>query len=172
MRKFFWVSCSLFVMTALGSIPAQAQNSSPGSPSSAPSAAPSTAPSSQPQVSPEELKKFVGALKNILVIAQDSETQMTQVIQKQGLTPSRFNEIYLAKKNPSAKPANQITPKEEQSYQQVIPQLTKIQEDAQSKRDKAIQAQGMQIPRFEQILTIAQKSPELRQEIRKMIQSN
>ncbi len=166
MRKFFWVSCSLFIVTALGSVPAQAQNSSPGSPSSAPSSAPSstpskapsTAPSSQQQVSPEELKKFVGALKNILVIAQDSETQMTQVIQKQGLTPSRFNEIYLAKKNPSAKPANQITPKEEQSYQQVIPQLTKIQEDAQSKRDKAIQAQGMQIPRFEQILTIAQKS--------------
>ncbi|UBF28365.1 DUF4168 domain-containing protein [Kovacikia minuta CCNUW1] len=151
----------------MGSIPAQAQNPSP-----APSpAAPSSAPAAQ-QVNPDELKKFTNALKKILVIANDAETQMGQVIQKEGLTPARFNEIYQSKKNPSAKPASQITPKEEQSYQQVVSQLTKIQENAQTKRDQAIVAEGLKVDRFEQILTIAQKSPELRQEIRKMIQTN
>jgi hypothetical protein len=167
MRKHFLVGCSLLVLTTLGSIPAQAQNPSP-----APSPVPSPAPSSQQQVNPDELKKFANALKKILVIANDAESQMGQVIQKEGLTPARFNEIYQAKKNPTAKPVSQITPKEEQSYQQAVSQLTKIQESAQTKRDQAIEAEGLKVARFEQILTIAQKSPELRQEIRKMIQTN
>jgi hypothetical protein len=140
--------------------PAPAENSTPGSP---------TTP--QSNVSPEELKKFAVATKQLLTIVNDTESQMVQVVQKQGLTEARFNEIYQSKRNPQAKPATQITPKEEEGYKQAVGQLTQIQKDAQVKMDKAVQDQGLPMERFNQIFAAVQKDPQLRQEVRKMIQN-
>ena len=125
----------------------------------------------QAKVSADELKKFAGATKQLLAIVNQTEGQMVQVVQKQGLTEARFNEIYQSKKNPATKPAAQVTPKEEESYKQAVSQLTQIQKDAQAKMDQAVQAQGLQMERFNQIFVAVQNDPQLRQEVRKMIQN-
>ncbi|XGV98400.1 MAG: DUF4168 domain-containing protein [Leptolyngbya sp. BL-A-14] len=188
MMKSLLASCSLLAVLAMSSLPVHAQTSTPAptnkpstekpAPSAspakpAPSASPAPASPAAPQtkVSPDELKKFAVATKQLLAIVNDTESQMVQVVQKQGLTETRFNEIYQSKKNPAAKPATQITPKEEESYKQAVSQLTKLQEDARAKMDKAVQAQGLQMERFNQIFVAVQNDPQLRQEVRKMIQN-
>jgi hypothetical protein len=123
-------------------------------------------------VNPDELKKFASAVKKVLVIAQDMETQMVQAVKKEGLTEQRFNEIHQSKQNPSAKPAQQVTPKEEQSYKQALTQLTQIQKDAQAKMDRAVEGEGLQVARFSQIFAAVQKDPALRQEVRKLMQNS
>lgn len=181
-------TCSLLVVVAVSSLPVYAQTSpskpapteKPASPSKpapaekpAPAASPAPASPTTPQtkISDDELKKFAGATKQLLAIVNDAEGQMVQAVQKQGLSETRFNEIYQSKKNPTVKPAAQITPKEEESYKQAVSQLTQIQEAARAKMDKAVQGQGLQMERFNQIFVAVQNDPQLRQEVRKMIQN-
>jgi hypothetical protein len=161
MVKYVLAGCSLLVALAVGSLPSQAQN-----PSSAPAQSPAPA-----TVNSDELKKFASAVKKVLVIAQDMENQMVQVVKKEGLTEQRFNEIHQSRQNPSAKPTQQITPKEEQSYKQALSQLGQIQKDAQVKMDKAVESEGLKVERFNQIFAMVQKDPALRQEVRKLMQN-
>jgi hypothetical protein len=196
MMKHILAGCSLLVAVAVSSLPAQAQNApapaaqpapatkpAPVKPApatkpapaagSAPAASPApTSPATaQEKVSPEELKKFASATKQLLAIVNDTESQMVQAVEKQGLSQTRFNEIYQSKQNPNAKPATQITSKEEASYKQAVTQLTQLQKDAQTKMDQVVQAQGLPMDRFNQIFAAVQKDPQLKQEVRKMIQN-
>lgn len=195
--KHILAGCSLLVAVAVSSLPAQAQTApapatkpapaaqpAPGTqpaPAAKPAPATQTAPAASPaptkpataqeKVSPEELKKFASATKQLLAIVNDTESQMVQAVEKQGLSQTRFNEIYQSKQNPSAKPATQITSKEEASYKQAVTQLTQLQKDAQTKMDQVVQAQGLPMERFNQIFAAVQKDPQLKQEVRKMIQN-
>ncbi len=182
MMKYILAGCSLLVAVTIGSLPIKAQDAKPApasaekpapaqSPASASPAPTPTEPATTPAVSADELKKFASATKQLLSIVNDTETQMVQAVQKQGLTEARFNDIYQSKKNPSAKLTSQVTPKEEESYKQAVTQLIKIQADAQAKMDKVVAAQGLQMERFNQIFAAVQKDPQLRQEVRKMIQN-
>ena len=189
--KHILAGCSLLVAVAVSSLPAQAQNApapaakpapaTQTAPAAKPAPATQTAPAASPaptkpattqeKVSPEELKKFASATKQLLAIVNDTESQMVQAVEKQGLSQTRFNEIYQSKQNPSAKPATQITSKEEASYKQAVTQLTQLQKDAQTKMDQVVQAQGLPMERFNQIFAAVQKDPQLKQEVRKMIQN-
>ncbi len=186
MMKSILASCSLLVVLAVGNLPVQAQTSKPApAPTEAPapatkapaaqtptaSPAPASPAAPQTKVSADELKKFAGATKQLLAIVNETEGQMVQAVQKQGLSETRFNEIYQSKKTSGTKPAAQITPKEEESYKQAVSQLTQIQKDAQAKMDQVVQAQGLQMDRFNQIFVAVQNDPQLRQEVRKMIQN-
>ncbi|XHX79132.1 MAG: DUF4168 domain-containing protein [Stenomitos frigidus ULC029] len=197
MMKHILAGCSLLVAVAVSSLPAQAQNApapaakpapvAQPAPATQPAPAAKPAPATQPvpaaspaptkpataqeKVSPEELKKFASATKQLLVIVNDTETQMVQVVEKQGFSQNRFNEIYQSKQNPTAKPAAQITSKEEESYKQAVTQLTQLQKDAQTKMDQIVQGQGLPMERFNQIFAAVQKDPQLKQEVRKMIQN-
>ena len=157
--------------TAPAAKPAPATKPTPAT-KPAPAASPApTSPTAQEKVSPEELKKFASATKQLLAIVNDTESQMVQAVEKQGLSQTRFNEIYQSKQNPNAKPATQITSKEEASYKQAVTQLTQLQKDAQTKMDQVVQAQGLPMERFNQIFAAVQKDPQLKQEVRKMIQN-
>jgi hypothetical protein len=162
MIKHFLVISPLLILSAVGSLPAQAQNSAP-----APTA-PAPAPT---QVSQDELKKFASAIKKMLVISQETDNQMVQVVKQSGLTEARFNEIYSSKQDPAQKPKNPITPKEQQSYDQAMEKLTVIEQDARTKLDSSIKSEGLEPQRFNQIFAAVQKNPQLRQEVQKMLQS-
>ena len=141
-------------------LPAQAQTQSP-----APQAVQTTA------VSKDEVQKFANAIKQILVVNRESEKKAAQAIKdEKGLTEQRFDEIYNAQKDPKATPAVQIQPKERQSYDRVVTKLVQIQKDSDVKMEEAVKAQKLEMSRFNQIFEAAQKSPQLRQEIQKLVQ--
>lgn len=182
--------CSLFALVTVGSMPAQAQSPSTAPAKPAPSTAPApaqkpapnngtpaqkpaapAAPAAATNVSPDELKKFANAVKQMLSIARDAETQMNQAVQQTGLSEARFNEIYLAKRDPAAKPNSKVTPKEEQSYNQAVSRLGEIQKGAQAKMDQVVKSEGFAPDRFGQIFAAVQGNPQLKQEVQKLIQN-
>ncbi|QZZ21942.1 DUF4168 domain-containing protein [Leptothermofonsia sichuanensis E412] len=160
MVKHILASCSLMLLLGVGSLPVQAQSPSPAP---AQTAAPT-------KVSTEELKKFTSALKKALLIMQERDNQMVQAVQKEGLTEERFNEIHQSRQDPSKKPSQQVTSKEEQSYKQAFSQLVEIEKNTQAKMEKALESEGMNVARFNEILAQVQKDPSLQQEVRKLIQ--
>lgn len=172
MIKTILAISSLAFVLGIGSLPAQAQNSAP-----APSTSPSTpgasqkpAPSgtSQQSVSDEELQKFVGVARKLDSISKERNTLVVQAIEKEGMKIDRFREIYVSKQDPKAKPA-QVSNDEQQKYDRALAQLVQIQKDTQAKMNTAVQSEGLEVPRFIQILEAVQKTPPLQKKVEQMM---
>jgi hypothetical protein len=180
MIKQILTGCLAFAVVLGGyTTMAQAQTQAPAnSPAPAPGNAPAekppapqpAAPAATP-VSPEELQKFSKIVKQLLVLGKDAEAQIAQAIKKEGLTEERFGEIYASQNNPQAKPARQVTPKEQQSYNQALTNVRQIQESADAKLQSLVKQEGLEVQRFNQIFAAIQRDPKLRQEVQKMIGS-
>jgi len=163
--KYFLATCSLMTLLGMGhSLPALAQ-STPSAP--APSKpAPAT---SKPAIADADLKKFVSAAKKLETISIDRNTQVTQAVQKEGLTIDRFKEIFLAQKDQKAQTTNKISDDEKQKFDRAIVQLSQIQKETQTKMGSAVQAEGFEVPRFLQILDAIQKNPDLQKKVEQML---
>lgn len=161
MMKRILLGCSLVLLLLVGALPAHAQTPS------APQAAPAASKPSQ-----EELKKFASAIKQMLLIAQETDNQIAQVVQKSGMSETRLREIYLSKTDPNSKLQKPVTSQEQQIYDQTLARMTEIEKDARAKMDKTIVAQGLQVDRFNQIFSAIQQDPELRKQVRSLIEAN
>lgn len=164
MMKYLLATCSLMAMLGTGHMPALSQ-STPSAP--APSKpAPAT---SKPAIADADLKKFVSAAKKLETISIERNTQVTQAVQKEGLTVDRFKEIFLAQKEPNAQTTNKISDDEKQKFDRAIAQLSQIQKETQTKMGSAVQAEGFEVPRFLQILDAIQKNPDLQKKVEQML---
>lgn len=162
-RNLLLGGCAI-VLGFTTSLPAMAQKAQPA-PSAPAQAAPATT------VSPAEVQKFAGAVKQILTINQASETQAVQAIRGEGLTEQRFTEILASQNNPQQKPKTPVQPKERQSYDRVVAKLVQIQKENETKAEQAVQAQGLNVKRFNEIFQQVRSNPQLRQEVQKMIRN-
>lgn len=119
----------------------------------------------QSDVSSDELEKFASAIKQLLEIEQQSRAQIAQVIETQGFTQERFTEIYQAQRNPEQQPTPQISDEEKQKFEQVVQQAIEIRQQSQAQKEEAVQNQGLDVDRFNEILTAIQQSPELQEQV-------
>lgn len=125
----------------------------------------------QGEISQEELQKFANAVKKLQPIQQEADTQITQAIQQQNLSQKRFGEIYQARRNPQAKPTTAITPEETKKFDQVGAKIQDIEQATQSKMERAVRDEGLDIQRFNQIFAAIRQNPALLQKVQQMIQS-
>ncbi len=160
MMKYLLATCSLMAMLGMGhSLPALAQSTT------------SPPATSKPAIADGDLQKFVSAAKKLEAISIERNTQVTQAVQKEGLTVDRFKEIFLAQKEPNAQTTNKISDEEKQRFDRAIAQLNQIQKETQTKMGTAVQAEGFEVPRFLQILDSIQKNPDLQKKVEQMLRS-
>jgi len=168
MIKYLLATCSLMAMLGVGNLPALAQSTTSAPAPSKHAIAPAT---SKPAIADDDLKKFVTAAKKLEAISIDRNTQVTQAVQKEGLTIDRFKEIFLAQKDQKAQTTNKISDDEKQKFDRAIVQLNQIQKETQTKMGSAVQAEGFEVPRFLQILDSIQKNPDLQKKVEQMLKS-
>lgn len=125
----------------------------------------------QGEISQEDLQKFANAVKKLQPIQQEADTQITQAIQQQNLSQKRFGEIYQARRNPQAKPTTAITPEETKKFDQVGAKIQDIEQATQSKMERAVRDEGLDIQRFNQIFAAIRQNLALLQKVQQMIQS-
>ena len=159
MVKHLLASCSLLLLLGVGGLPALAQSTAPSAPAKV----------AQKTIGEEDLKKFVGVAKKLEMISQERNSQVVQAVEKEGLKMERFREIFTSKQNPKAKPKQEVSKEEEQKYDRVLAQLVQIQKDTQSKMGTAVQSEGLEVPRFLEILETIQKSPDLQKKVDQML---
>ncbi|MBW4439786.1 MAG: DUF4168 domain-containing protein [Plectolyngbya sp. WJT66-NPBG17] len=150
------------VVAGLVSLPVQAQQA-PQAPTSKP------APAAQ-SVTPAETRQFANAVKQVLVISQESETQATQAIRSEGLTEQRFDEIFRSQRDPQQKPSKPVESTEKQKYDRVLAKLVQLSKDNDAKVETAVKKEGLDIPRFNQIFQVVRANPQLRQQVQQLIQ--
>ncbi|NJM69046.1 MAG: DUF4168 domain-containing protein [Scytonema sp. RU_4_4] len=171
MFKQILIGSYVFVFLLVSSLSAHAQQApKPTSPSSQPQV-PITPQTSGTKVSQEELQKFASSLKQLLVIEQGANQQITEIVSKSGLSEQRFLEINKAQQNPSQPPAQAITPQEKQQFDKAFTSLRSVQQEANTKMQQVLQKEGLQAERFKQINAAVRQDPTLQQKVREMIKS-
>jgi hypothetical protein len=123
------------------------------------------------EISPEDLQKFANAVKKLQPIQQSAQKEMAQVIQQQGLSEKRLEEIYQARKNPQVQPTTAITPEETKKFEQTTAKIEKIQQTTESKMMQVVQNENLEVQRFNQIFAAVRQNPTLLQKVQEMIRS-
>ena len=164
-RKLILLGSTLLVLLA-GSVPAKAQES----PAQEPTSEQPAQEAPQTEVSQEELQKFAQAIGQLQNIRQEFEAEMVQAVESEGLTKERFIEISQALRTPEGQQAPEVSEQEQQSFEKAIMQLRDLQQAAQTQMKEAVQAEGLDVPRFNQILAAIQQNPALQQQIQQMSQ--
>lgn len=166
MLKQVLTGASVLVMMLVSHLPAQAQTrASAPNPSGQVAQKPQGQPALQVRISPQELQKFANAVEQLLVIEREAQQQMIQAIQQEGFTATRFREIL------SAQPSTPVTDEERQKFGQALTKVAAIEQQAEPKMKKAVEDQGLELQRFNQIMAAAQQNPDLRQQVQKLIKS-
>ncbi len=146
----------------------QTPRATPASPSS-PSVAPATGTPAA-AVSPAELQKFAKVIPQLQEIQKSAQQQVSEAIKKAGLSEGRFRELYGVQQSPTAtQPSTPATPQEQQAVQQVVSQLETIQSDVQTRRVQAVQSQGLELTRFNEILTAVRQDSDLQKQLQQIL---
>lgn len=160
-QRLLLSGCAAMV-AGLVSLPVQAQ-STPQAPASKP------APAVQ-SVTPAETRQFANAVKQVLIISRDMETQATQAIRGEGLTEQRFDEIFRSQRNPQQKPSKPVEANEKQKYDRVVAKLMQLSKDNDAKVETVVKKEGLDMSRFNQIFQAVRANPQLRQQVQQLIQ--
>lgn len=120
-------------------------------------------------ISQAELQQFANAVIEVQTIERQTQESMAQLILAEGLSPERFNEIFLAQQSVGAEPEPEITLEEQQTFEQVLSQLETIDQAAQTSKEQAVIAQGLEVERFDQILAAVRQDPDLQQQVQELL---
>ena len=123
-------------------------------------------------ISQVELQQFANAVIEVQAIELQTQESMAQVVEAEGINPARFNEIFLAQQSIGAESAPEITPEEQQTFDQVLSQLEEIDQASQTSKEQAVIAHGLEMDRFSQILTAVRQDPDLQRQVQELLPSD
>ncbi len=138
---------------ALMSAPVAAQMQSQGSPAA--------------DVSDQELESFVTALEEVQEVQQDMATQSQESVQSSDMGEERFQELYQARQSGS-EPANAATDAENQEFEQLMADIQTIQQESNEAMVEAVQDEGLEVQRFNEIAQAVQQDQSLMQRMQEM----
>jgi hypothetical protein len=124
----------------------------------------------QANVNEEDLQRFVVAMRQVQIIQQDAEAQMLEAVEGQGLTVEQFNTLAQTRQNPEAQGQVNVSPEEDQKFQQAVQEITTIRQEAEGEMETAVQEEGLEIQKFNEIALVVQQDPSLQQRVMELIQ--
>lgn len=116
-----------------------------------------------------ERQQFINALQSVERIRFASQQQATDVLKDERFSIERFNEILQAQRNPQAEPVN-LSEREQERFDQAMTRLNELDRTAQTRMQEAIQREGLDPQRFNQLYTAMQRNPEFQRQIMQQIQ--
>lgn len=120
------------------------------------------------EVTDAELNKFAEAFQGIRVIGQQSQQEMLQVVQEEGMDVQRFNEIHQGTLDPEKEV--EATTEEKEQHKNIISELEVMQTSMQKQMEQVITKSGLTLERYEQIAMGLQSDRELQQRLQKVLQ--
>ncbi|WP_159786302.1 DUF4168 domain-containing protein [Sodalinema gerasimenkoae] len=146
----------------------QAPGAEPGAPQPQPEGM-QEAP--QMDVSETDLERFAIAIQQIQAIEQQAQAQMVEVIEAQGLSIERFNEIAQSQQDPELQAQVDVSNEEAQIFEQAVERISGIRQEAEMEMETAVQQEGLDVQEFNMISQAVQQDPSLQQQVMEMLQN-
>ncbi len=122
---------------------------------------PQPEPLSPDEVTEEQLVMLSEITKAGQGIQEEAQQKMQAAIEETSMEYARFEEIMMSQQNPQMAGQLNLTDEEQQTIQEVQPQLMQINQAAQQQYMQAIQEAGMDLQTFQQVAQAVQAHPEV-----------
>jgi len=122
---------------------------------------PQPEPLSPDEVTDEQLVMLSEITKAGQGIQEEAQQKMQAAIEETSMEYARFEEIMMSQQNPQMAGQLNLTEEEQQTIQEVQPQLMQINQAAQQQYMQAIQEAGMDLQTFQQVAQAVQAHPEV-----------
>jgi len=156
--QFFATGIVAFAF-ALFSFPAQAQFDMPQQ---------QTPP--QIEVSDEELELFIDASMNAQTVQMQSQQEMIAIVDEEGIEVNTYNEIMQAQQMGQSLEDIGVTESDIEKFERAQEQIQVVEERMERDLTQAVEEEGMEMERFQEINMAIQQDPELQQRAQQMIQ--
>ncbi|USR91737.1 DUF4168 domain-containing protein [Phormidium yuhuli AB48] len=123
----------------------------------------------QMDVSESDLERFAIAIQQIQAIERQAQAQMIEVIEAQGLTIDRFNEIAQSQQDPEMQAQVDVSNEEAQTFEQAVERISGIRQEAEMEMETAVQQEGLDVQEFNMISQAVQQDPSLQQRVMEML---
>lgn len=121
-------------------------------------------------VSERELQDFAEALPEVQAIQDEMETEISAAIDQSGLSEERFFEIHQqVQQDPGEDPAAGLEEPELKAYRETLTEITDVQNGAQEKMTAAVEATGLEMRRFYQIVMLAREDRALMERLNRYL---
>ncbi|MFD2532884.1 DUF4168 domain-containing protein [Gracilimonas halophila] len=122
---------------------------------------PQPEPLSPEEVTDEHLEKISNVTQAGQGIQEEADNKMREVIEDVGMEFQRFQQIMMAQQNPQLANQLQLSSEEQETLQEIQPELMKINQEAQQQYMAKIEEEGLSIQEFQQIAQAIQAHPEV-----------
>ncbi|MFW5695714.1 MAG: DUF4168 domain-containing protein [Alkalispirochaeta sp.] len=118
-------------------------------------------------VSDQELESFVAALEEVQEVQQDMATESQESVQGSDMGEERFQELYQARQSGS-EPANAASDAEDEEFDELMEDIQAIQEESNAAMVEAVEDEGLDVQRFNEIAQAIQQDQSLMQRMQEM----
>lgn len=122
------------------------------------------------EISDDELLTFAETSDAIRPIQEEAQMEMRGVIEEEGISIQRFQQLMMAMQNPQMADQVEMSADEEQSIQEMEPKLVEIESAAADEISSEIENQGLDVNRYQAIYMSLQQHPELMERLQAMME--
>lgn len=119
------------------------------------------------KISDEQLEKFVKVSQKVQGESMKQQQEMMKMIQDEGLSPERFNQMYKAKQNPNKEV--DATSKEKEQYSAAMGKINKMNKQSQKDMEALIKKEGMKVETYMMINQKLQQDKALQKRFRQIM---
>lgn len=168
-----WVVVAAASAGVLFSLPAFAQSAPSSEGESRPEAAEGAESSdgavTGAEFTVEELEQFANVIPDLQTIQTAAQANVVTVVEDSGLTAERFNEIAEAQASGESAEAVNVSSEEQAAFEVVTGEIEQIESDFLSQREELLEAEGLTVERYQELLAAVQSDPNLLQQIEALL---
>lgn len=121
-------------------------------------------------VTDDELQKFITIFTQVQMENQKIQQEMLKVVEENGLTPQRFQEIQQAQANPNS--TAEVSAEEKKSYDAVMSILQEMQPALEAQMLKIVTDNGFSEERYTEVAQQIQTDTALQQKLQNMLMAS
>lgn len=115
----------------------------------------------------DELKQFIDANKEATKVQEETQKEMVEAIEDEGLEVNTFNQIMTSQQDPQQKV--EVSDGDMKKFNKAAEKVMKIQQDMEAKVVGAIEKTGMDVDKYSEIMLAYQSSPVVQEQVHKLL---
>lgn len=129
-------------------------------------------PAAATDVTDEELDQFVNASTAAQQIQMESQQEMITIVENEGLAVETYNQIAEGKQMGQTDDEINVTAEDLERYDRASESIAEVERDIETDLTTAIENEGMEMERFQEINIAIQQDPELQQRVQEKMQES
>ncbi len=119
-------------------------------------------------ITDEELENFAEAMQKAQKIQSQARSDMQSIVEDEGLTFKRFQQIMMSRQSPKMKDKVDVTDEEQDKMDSIQPRVEEAQKSARQDITEAIESTGITMERFKEIGQAMRQNKELLKRYKEM----